>query len=226
MSNTNKKNHKQNQPKPQATPAATPKVEPTVPTNRFNPPPEKKPEVTEDGLSLLSNLKEALDAGNINKDEFEGFVKKLGYGDKESTIDSGSYETDIISMMKQYENLLPVRALLERDVLVKRQSRLWGIINTCVNKSDYDLFKEGYRTILNRFKSGENYTVQYLFRGLANPVDPAPIFEAYTIPLYNLMLITSRKGIKATSGSVDLDKITAEMPQVVRNNLIQFYSLR
>ena len=219
MSNTNKKNQQKQQ--------HHTKPVPTPPTNRkFAEAVEAKPaKPTVKTETLLGNLTEALEVGNITQAEFDKFVQSQGYAPKEKEIDTGNYSNDIISMMKQFEEALPTRALVERKHTVKQQGRLWAIVSTCVQQKDYSLFKEGYRTIINRFKEQENYTVQYLFRGLANPVDPTPVFETHTITLYNLMAVTARKGIKGALLTIDLDKVTANMPEQARNNLVQFYTL-
>lgn len=228
MSNSNKKNHSTNNQRPTHNTKQAPQKTPSPVETKPAPTPAgagKAAPTTPEG-NVMDNLKTALDNGSITKEEFTKFVTDLGFSTapKAPAATPGNYKDDIISMMKQYEVAFPVRAISTPEGTVKMQRRLWGIVLTAVSQSDYKLFKEGYRAIIQRFKTEENYTVQYLYRGLANPTDPTPVIESYTIKLYNLMSTTARKGTRGILGTIDLDKITSDMPAAARNNLIEFYA--
>lgn len=174
---------------------------------------------------VMAGLTKALEGGNITSEQFDEFVARLDISTKkEEVVELDDYPTTIRALMDIYEKRLPINTLQQRDMTVRAQRSLWGIISTAINQEDYEMFKVGYRTIISRMARHPNYTIQHLYRGLANPMDPTPVLEEYTLRLYNLMLTTAQRGVKGTLGQLSLDEQLEGMPEQVRDNLVEFYS--
>lgn len=207
--------------------AKEPVREAPITPNASFPPVEVKPAPTTDELnnSVLDNMGKALKSGNITQEEFDSFAEQmvLVKSNIVSAPDAPTYRTTINQLMDTYEKNLPINKILERSETVRVQRSLWGIITTCINQEDYNLFKEGYQTILKRMK-GTHYGIQYLYRGLANPVDPSPVLDSYTIRLYTLLILTVNKGRKGAMSNLDLDETIDGMSSIAKNNLVAFYS--
>lgn len=202
-------------PQPNKKPVPTPQAsEPKVEEVKTTQTATESPEVT--------SLDNALKEGKINKELHATLLKAIDSA--ENKPQAKDYTSTIIALMEAYEEAFPIRKIMERGESERMQRRLWSIVFTAITQPDYAMFKIGWRTILARMSQKEHYNTAYLFRALANPSDPQPVLESYTIALYNFMLIVATHGAEKATSRVSLEDILTEMPYAAQVNLSQYHN--
>lgn len=222
MSNNNKRPTRAEQQKTKSKPGINVKpkaeVKPIeVPTQ---PAPEQAP--ARETNTAISSLDQSLADGNLTKELHAKLLKSIGAAENEPQ--AKDYTSTIISLMEAYEKGFPIRKIMARGESEKMQRRLWSIVHTAIMQPDYAMFKIGWRTILGRMSGHEHYNTAYLFRALANPSDPQPVIEPYTIPLYNFMLIVATHGTEKALSRVSLEDILSIMPYEAQVNLQRYHN--